>query len=406
MIIPSATMLRISVILCCLSPVILGAVQHPDASVYFEVPNPQELIEQAGYIGETHEVVTEDRYVLQLHRIPGSKQNPPSDKKPAVLLLHGLLDCSATWVLTDPGKSLAFQLSNWGYDVWLGNERGNRYSRRHLDFTVSDHEYWLFSWHEMGVYDIPAMIDYILGKTNQKKIFLVSHSQGGTAFFVMASERPEYQKKIVASFTLAPAVFMSRSRNPFFRMLAPHANDIGFLADLIGMYEFKPSNKLIQMLAKELCHDESLLQPMCKNIVFLVAGMGDKDFNSTLLPVIGQYDPAGTSTRQVVHYGQSISTGKFRKYDYGLVKNLKKYGKIHPPDYDLANIKLPVYIYYSTNDALVDDKDSYDLYCALPNAQHFLVPSEYFTHLDFVWGKHADVWVYNKILSLMERYRK
>ncbi|CAL7942702.1 unnamed protein product [Xylocopa violacea] len=398
-------MLRISVILWCLSPVILGAVQHLDVALYYKVPNPQELIEQAGYIGETHEVVTEDRYVLQLHRITGSKENPPSDKKPVVLLLHGLLDSSATWVLTDPGKSLAFQLANWGYDVWMGNVRGNRYSRRHLDFTVSDHDYWLFSWHEMGVYDIPAMIDHILDQTRQEKIFLVSHSQGSTAFFVMASERPEYQKKLVASFTLAPAVFMSRSRNAFFQILAPCANDIGLLTELIGMYEFKPSDKLIQMLAKEVCDDDSLLQPICKNIVFLIAGLGDKDFNTTLLPVIGQYDPAGASTRQLVHYGQSINTGKFRQYDYGLLGNLKKYGKIHPPDYDLANVKIPVYIYYSTNDALVNAQDTHELYNALPNAQMFLVMSKYFTHLDFVWGKHANVWVYNQILSLMDRHR-
>ncbi|KAF3426648.1 hypothetical protein E2986_10921 [Frieseomelitta varia] len=85
---------------------------------------------------------------------------------------------------------------------------------------------------------------------------------------------------------------------------------------------------------------------------------------------------------------------------------MKKYGKIHPPDYNLSNVKLPVYLYYGANDKFVDVQNLYQLHEALPNAQKFLVPSNDFAHLDFVWGKHADIWVYNKILSLMERHRK
>ena len=68
------------------------------------------------------------------------------------------------------------------------------------------------------------MIDHITEHTEQKKIFMISHSQGGTAFFVMGSERPEYQEKIMASFALAPAVFMSRTKSPLFHVLAPFAN--------------------------------------------------------------------------------------------------------------------------------------------------------------------------------------
>ena len=72
----------------------------------------------------------------------------------------------------------------------------------------------------MGLYDLPAMIDHIVEKTQQEKIFMVTHSQGGAAFFVMASERPEYQKKVIGLSALAPAVFMSRAGPTLFQALS------------------------------------------------------------------------------------------------------------------------------------------------------------------------------------------
>ncbi|XP_043796542.1 lipase 3-like [Apis laboriosa] len=404
-------MLKISYILFCVLPLILAIpfteqeneLHENLDSIFDKVLSPEELIRKEGYTAETHQIVTEDRYILNVHRISESPKSSTKNK-PAVLLIHGVFDCSATWLIPGPGKGLGFLLADLGYDVWMINVRGNRYARRHLDMNISDKNYWNFSWHEIGVYDIPATIDYILKKTKKEKIFIISHSQGGSAFFVMASERPEYQNKIIASFSMAPAVFMSRTNNPLFQILAPFSNDIKCLTKLIGLYEFKPSNKLIQMLGKKMCKDGELLQPICQNIVFLFGGI-DKELNTTLLSLITQYDPAGSSVNQFVHFAQSIHSGKFRKYDYG-IGNLKKYGKIYPPDYELAKIKIPVYLYYGANDIFINVEDLNDLYKALPNAQKFLVPSKTFAHLDFVWGKHVDVLVYNQIFAFMERYKK
>lgn len=55
-----------------------------------------------------------------------------------------------------------------------------------------------------------------------------------------------------------------------------------FITDLIGMYEFKPSDKLIQMLGTIMCDEETLLQPICKNIVFLCAGFS-KELNTVII---------------------------------------------------------------------------------------------------------------------------
>ena len=48
-------------------------------------------------------------------------------------------------------KSPAMVLANAGYNVWLGNSRGSKYSRNHLSFDPNkDNDYWTFSFQEMG----------------------------------------------------------------------------------------------------------------------------------------------------------------------------------------------------------------------------------------------------------------
>lgn len=52
-----------------------------------------------------------------------------------------------------------------GYDVWLGNSRGNTLSRRHTTLQLTDAAYWMFSYDEMARYDLPATVSYILQTT-------------------------------------------------------------------------------------------------------------------------------------------------------------------------------------------------------------------------------------------------
>lgn len=49
----------------------------------------------------------------------------------------------------------------------MGNYRGNAESRNHLYLSPERRKFWEFSWHEMGEYDLPAMIDHVLKQTGK-----------------------------------------------------------------------------------------------------------------------------------------------------------------------------------------------------------------------------------------------
>ena len=68
-------------------------------------------------------------------------------------------------------------LANQGYDVWLGNSRGNWHSLRNLYYTTSQREFWQFTWQDMATKDLPAAFEYIANLTGQK-VNYIGHSQG------------------------------------------------------------------------------------------------------------------------------------------------------------------------------------------------------------------------------------
>lgn len=66
---------------------------------------------------------------------------------------------------------------------------------------------YLSSFHELGIYDLPVMIDYILNYTGHKRLNYIGHSMGTTALFVLLSMKPEYNEKISFGICLAPIAF-------------------------------------------------------------------------------------------------------------------------------------------------------------------------------------------------------
>lgn len=121
-----------------------------------------------------------------------------------------------------------------------------------------------------------------------------------------------------------------------------------------------------------------------------------------MLPVIMSHAAAGTSTDSLVHLGQGVKSGLFRKFDHGWFKNLFKYRRTSPPEYNLKNVKAPIAIYYAQNDWLATVQDVERLIPRLPNLKKtYFVPHEKFNHMDFLWGIQAPQLLYNEIIKTM-----
>lgn len=106
-----------------------------------------EIIRSFGYIAEEfQDIKTEDGYLLTVHRIPYGKSNKNPVNRPVVFLMHGLLSSAVDFVNMGPGVSIAYDLAEAGYDVWMGNARGTKMSRHHefLSATLNSKKYWDF----------------------------------------------------------------------------------------------------------------------------------------------------------------------------------------------------------------------------------------------------------------------
>ena len=107
---------------------------------------------------------------------------------------HGLIDSADTFVLNYKENSIAFIAAEKGYDIWMGNNRGNKYSKQHVKLdSKNDLEYWMHSFPDFGKYDLPAFLEHIKKTTHPKnKITYLGHSQGTTQMFYMMATNHSY----------------------------------------------------------------------------------------------------------------------------------------------------------------------------------------------------------------------
>lgn len=199
------------------------------------------------YCLEEHAVFTPDGYILILHRLRFKRQpseedgerggesirafgngafekrdcgggNPP----PPVLLNHGSMMTSEVWLTTPsrtiPGEeripaTLPHVLLHAGYDVWLANRRGNKYSCKHTSLHTNSHEFWSFSLDEPACRDLPVVVDYICSETGFASVSIVGFSQGSAETLGALAMIKPLNKKVNLAIMLAPTTRPKGSNN-------------------------------------------------------------------------------------------------------------------------------------------------------------------------------------------------
>ncbi|KAM3592156.1 uncharacterized protein V6R79_013863 [Siganus canaliculatus] len=362
--------------------------------------NITQILRYWGYPAEEHEVETEDGYILTVNRMPHGLKTT-SGARPAVLLQHGLLAAGSNWITNLPNNSLGYVLADAGYDVWMGNSRGNTWSRKHRTLTPEQEAFWSFSHDEMALKDLPAVVNHILKVTGQDQIYYVGHSQGTTIGFMAFSALPELANKIKLFIGLAPVATVAFTTSPMTKLSC--LPDL-IIWDLFGRRDFLPQSHMIQWFAEHICGKKPLSE-LCGNIFFILCGFDEKNLNMTWTPVYTTHCPAGTSVQNMVHWAQAVHSGKLMAFDFGAAGNMKHYNQSSPPQYHVQDMKVRTALFSGGHDTLADPKDVNVLLTQVSNLvyhQHI----EHWEHLDFIWGLDAPQVMFPSILKLLQEQEK
>ncbi|KAL2128023.1 hypothetical protein VTI74DRAFT_9833 [Chaetomium olivicolor] len=366
-----------------------------------------------GYTAEEHIVQTKDGYLLGLHRLAWRKgeedtkvnQGPKSVKKRVVYLHHGLLMNSEVWVcLTDEQRALPFVLVEKGFDVWLGNNRGNKYSKKSIHSSPTSIKFWNFSIDEFAFHDIPDSISYILETTGQPSLSYIGFSQGTAQAFASLAVHPKLNDQVNVFIALAPAMSPAGLSNGVVDALVKASPQVLFL--LFGRRSILSSATMWESL---------LYPPLFTKLIdlslsFLFAWRTQNISTSQKLAAYPHLY-SFTSTKSVVHWFQIIRTKSFQMYDddiafFSLPRSSSSTTRVMRRNhtkvarYPTRNIKTPIVLVYGGSDSLVDIKA---MLKELPR-QTVATEIPHYEHLDFLWARDVHEQVFRHVFDALESF--
>jgi lysosomal acid lipase/cholesteryl ester hydrolase len=298
--------------------------------------------------------------------------------------------------LTDRERCLPFVLVEQGYDVWLGNNRGNKYSKKSLHHSPMDISFWSFSMDQFAFHDIPDTIDYILSTTKQPSLSYIGFSQGTAQAFASLSIHPTLNDKVDVFVALAPAMAPPGLASGIVASFVKSSPEILYLA--FGRRAILGSATMWQALL----YPGIFTYFIDKSLSFL---FNWKTHNITAHQKLAAYPHlySFSSVKSVVHWFQIIRNGTFQMFDDEVAKPLamsngNKYYKV--AKFPTRNIKTPIVLVYGGSDSLVDIK------LMLKELPKHTVAKEIqkYEHLDLLWASDVDTLVFPHVLEALENY--
>ena len=367
--------------------------------------NAPQLIISRGFSYELHHVLTSDGFYLGMHRIINPRY---PEKRSAILMIHGALASAVQYLNSDVGgninepvtvigSNIGFELAKRGHDVWLMEQRGNRFSSNNTSYLPNQRGYWQWSLDNIALIDIPASIDYIREYTGRDQIGIVGQSQSSTAILMMLSKLPVYNDILKPCVIIAPAFFYTADslwmRSPILRAL-PYADFERILKGLDSDF----TAPYLQTVIKTTCQLDffglcSLIAfPFLSAAYFLLQPI-PPSLNMRRFPVyISSTYEFSLSDWQLGQYIQFVRTNTPAMMEFTSEINLQLYGSISAPTYDPADITCPYLVFFSAvNDPAAAPLDVDQLRQKL-NVKLFydhVVTDPAFGHLSFVYAEPA-----------------
>lgn len=302
------------------------------------------------------------------------------------------------WFLDSMEESLGFILADHGFDVWVANVRGTHWSHGHVTLSEKSKGFWDWSWQDLALYDLAEMICFINLKTSSK-IFLVGHSQG-TIVSLAALTQPDVVEMVEAAALLSPISYLDHITAPLVRRMVSMHLDQMVLA--LGMHQLNFRSNVLIDLIDSLCNGHL----DCNDLLTAITGK-NCCFNNSRVDFYLENEPHPSSAKNIRHLFQMIRQGTFSQYDYGFFKNLRLYGQMKPPAFDLTRIpkSLPLWMSYGGNDALADVIDVQHTLNELQSTPE-LVYLENYGHMDFILSINGKEDLYNNMIGFFRSLGK
>nr|XP_027201717.1 gastric triacylglycerol lipase-like [Dermatophagoides pteronyssinus] len=404
--------------------------------------NMTQTIRLNGFDAETHTVLTNDGYRLQLYRIVNPFTLSNITGYP-ILFFNGLTESAYTFItitigwldrntgiyyefddkqLKNPMKidcqsildsnkkpnqyahSIAFMLSACGYDVWLTNVRDNIYEASNLHYTIDDPQYWNITFDHYSI-DAMANIDYVLRKQQQQRqqkqyqyetIGALCYSYGCTNLFQLMIVEEKYNQLIRPLFLLAPTIYIQSTRSLILILL-------GSLGQLVREIPQSTTNvvPILPYLANQL-EKNQFLRIIYFFSLILLSGYNEQEFIPENQYRMLAYFPQTISLQMLTHIEQRFkSNNHLYRFDYGPKENLNVYGQIKPPLYNISKITNPYMIlWYGSSDFISDTNDVEQLQQDL-SVKLFQTFYTDYAHLDFKNGRTVNRTVVQPIIEIL-----
>ncbi|CAG7820896.1 unnamed protein product [Allacma fusca] len=362
-----------------------------------------QIIGKYGLPVETHELETLDGFVLKMFRIP-------APNKPPVFLSHGFACSSRCFVINCDRRALAIKLADEGFDVWLGNYRGNEYSEKHQYLTKANRRYWNHGIDELAMYDAPAMIDYVLWITKQPRLNWIGHGLGSAYIIGLLALKPNYNDKVNMGFTLGAVTGVyNHIPHPILKQFVAFERPLYRL----GMTAF--GGKMLPGFVTSFWHklhpticarDANTKQfGLCLFWQFLFDGYHPGQIKPEALTMLSASYPNDVSVKIFSQWLQWLGSHRVAQFNHGHYINLLRYGTPGPPPYDLRKITSwrRIVHFYGENDWYIHPEDVRDGAAKYPGSTVIRVNDSMWNHLDFILGQDADTMVYKTIVEKLRQ---